>query len=628
MGRALAVAVAVGCCLGLVLPVGVAGAVEPSSSVGVATGKALRAGWYEDITGECSNVKDAVAGLFGSVTGGNGSLAFATGTGLVGATSAPAATSFGAQFLGTVGAGGAAVTAAQAAAVAAVGVTGFCTGLLGAQWITGKTPYVAPSYTGPFFSYNAGVIPCAQISGFVSAWEDGGSMCQRFSPAQAEYAQLYSQNQFGEVLFGNQNGWPWRFFTRTWAGTLGGTWQLVGEANSSYLSENSWPGIRSKDLIYELSCRSAALCAGVPNSSDGGSLFAGVGNQGETKQTAPVTGSFLNSGAVPTRLQARSYCQSPAGQTQLFNANGAWSEAGNTTAPAVNGDLCPAGWLKLTYNLDVSEMPSSARQSCGAAGLPVCVDLASIPTSPATSLISWVIPTYVQSNPVLRQCYLDGFTNCEATSADGITTVNNTVTNQTTNVTVGGPQQTVTQVLEPIRDAIATGPSPTTVPNTSPTTVAPTTVPATTVPVTSAPTTVPCGIACEGSDPEPPPGDNDSCFTEGYSWNPVSWVLVPIKCAFTWLFVPSGANWDSVTDDLDAMSDDAPLSWVVGASDLLTGSSVQFVRWSQADLPSFTVGGYTFDFASLDGAEAPTVVKVLLLIAVWILLAYAIVRFL
>jgi hypothetical protein len=83
-----------------------------------------------------------------------------------------------------------------------------------------------------------------------------------------------------------------------------------------------------------------------------------------------------------------------------------------------------------------------------------------------------------------------------------------------------------------------------------------------------------------------------------------------------------------VTADLDGLSDSPPLSWVVDGSQLLTGSSVQFVRWADADLPSFTVQGYTFDFASLDGAEAPTGVKVMLIIALWILLAYCVVRFL
>lgn len=38
------------------------------------------------------------------------------------------------------------------------------------------------------------------------------------------------------------------------------------------------------------------------------------------------------------------------------------------------------------------------------------------------------------------------------------------------------------------------------------------------------------------SDPSNPGGSN--CWGSGWSWNPVSWVYVPVKCALSWAFVP------------------------------------------------------------------------------------------
>lgn len=50
----------------------------------------------------------------------------------------------------------------------------------------------------------------------------------------------------------------------------------------------------------------------------------------------------------------------------------------------------------------------------------------------------------------------------------------------------------------------------------------------------------------EGPNPQNPPTDPDpevdpnsrSCFADAWSWNPVDWVYVPVKCALIWAFVP------------------------------------------------------------------------------------------
>lgn len=38
--------------------------------------------------------------------------------------------------------------------------------------------------------------------------------------------------------------------------------------------------------------------------------------------------------------------------------------------------------------------------------------------------------------------------------------------------------------------------------------------------------------------PKNPDAPNENCIASGWSWNPVDWVFVPVKCALTWAFVP------------------------------------------------------------------------------------------
>lgn len=42
-----------------------------------------------------------------------------------------------------------------------------------------------------------------------------------------------------------------------------------------------------------------------------------------------------------------------------------------------------------------------------------------------------------------------------------------------------------------------------------------------------------------GTNPSSNPGeDGQNCFAQGWSWNPVSWVMVPVQCSLQWAFVP------------------------------------------------------------------------------------------
>lgn len=121
----------------------------------------------------------------------------------------------------------------------------------------------------------------------------------------------------------------------------------------------------------------------------------------------------------------------------------------------------------------------------------------------------------------------------------------------------GTPQEVPTRLVpsgpdgQPIPDMIPgtpirPDPYPPTVPTTNPTTAptAPSTNP------TTNPTTAPSNppfptsgvnppIAPPGvPPPKNPDAPNENCIAQGWSWNPVDWVYIPVKCALTWAFIP------------------------------------------------------------------------------------------
>lgn len=74
--------------------------------------------------------------------------------------------------------------------------------------------------------------------------------------------------------------------------------------------------------------------------------------------------------------------------------------------------------------------------------------------------------------------------------------------------------------------------------------------------------------------PEPPvhvdgdPGVNQqNCLNGAVSWNPIDWVLVPVKCALTWAFVPKVAVETRITGMASNFDGKVPFAWFgVGTS--------------------------------------------------------------
>ncbi|MFT4287435.1 hypothetical protein [Nocardioides sp.] len=60
-----------------------------------------------------------------------------------------------------------------------------------------------------------------------------------------------------------------------------------------------------------------------------------------------------------------------------------------------------------------------------------------------------------------------------------------------------------------------------------------------------------------GSDP-----DSSDCWGEGWSWNPVSWVYVPTKCALKWAFVPQTSLQTRVEAIQGSYTTKPPFSWL------------------------------------------------------------------
>ena len=74
------------------------------------------------------------------------------------------------------------------------------------------------------------------------------------------------------------------------------------------------------------------------------------------------------------------------------------------------------------------------------------------------------------------------------------------------------------------------------------------------------------GVAAStaGSVCDSDPGDQgENCVGRDISWNPVSWVLVPTKCALTWAFVPGSSTFSTAQADIgDSLEDSSMGKWV------------------------------------------------------------------
>jgi len=92
----------------------------------------------------------------------------------------------------------------------------------------------------------------------------------------------------------------------------------------------------------------------------------------------------------------------------------------------------------------------------------------------------------------------------------------------------------------------------------------PSATPSTSGDPSGSPSASPPVIPESGTNPDPDPSDNAmECIGNTWTWNPISWVYAPVKCALLWAFVPQSGALDNVKDDIEISWNDTPIpTWV------------------------------------------------------------------
>jgi hypothetical protein len=57
-----------------------------------------------------------------------------------------------------------------------------------------------------------------------------------------------------------------------------------------------------------------------------------------------------------------------------------------------------------------------------------------------------------------------------------------------------------------------------------------------------------------------------------WSWNPIDWVYVPVKCALLWAFVPSAETQAALGNLGAGLADKVPFSWIGDAGTWVTAA--------------------------------------------------------
>lgn len=122
------------------------------------------------------------------------------------------------------------------------------------------------------------------------------------------------------------------------------------------------------------------------------------------------------------------------------------------------------------------------------------------------------------------------------------------------------------------------------------------------------------------------PGDAATlgeCFTfEGMSLtSPASWVRgigTMLACLGRWAFIPSDEQLDGFMADVELLTADPPLQWVVEGIDYVEGASFSFGTWDAVGPDCITVLGFESCPAEWDdGVSTPTWLVSLMLFGLW-----------
>lgn len=271
----------------------------------------------------------------------------------------------------------------------------------------------------------------------------------------------------------------------------------------------------------------------------------------------------------PRRMRSNLTCKRPLdGDIVTVSDTSEWWWDGEAQGPSNwTPQTCPNGYAPI--EVDVSRQ----RAVGGTTSAPEWVD-------DGDSVIQWEHDDDVIGNPDALQCWVVPFqlSNCPVHDPDP--------GNPAAPKRLGGPDgvpfpkdapTTKTDTIDDILDGITW---PDTDPRTNPTTTTSLVTTTTTATSTTTTTTIATddercpGPGCPTPEPPPDDGSGDSeCLPNGWGWfNPIEWVLKPVKCALLWFF------WDDhVADQFGELWGETADPWV----DAVTGT-VGGVEFSSA----------------------------------------------
>lgn len=507
--------------------------------------------------------------------------------------------SSGSTGLRIVGTSVAAIGGSATAKVALVGAGALCGSIWALSAIFGD-PW-AEAYEGPLLAMDSEPMrPCTEYEAVPGA--QPGDWC-----VQVEVPEVPPVNRItagsgqvttegGELTYGNRylplrrpdgslltgNGNPW----------LSGTWYPISSGTHvvpfACADPDNLCGVAPMGYVGTGAAQALNSPVPVVDQGDGlarwGSLIWVAQNSGMA--AVAYFDAERQSRGAQRRLAAESSCKRPGDGHETSELNYSATFWDDEEPPEWPSAGCPVGYAPTSFRL--------FRQTrSGGSWSP------SVWAHPQDSL-NWELPSNVQNNPTTLACFVVGATDCPMVEDPTNPAQQRVGGPSGLAVPVGAPMSS--EALDEVLRAVDV---PAEAPEDLPTfdeIVEP--VPQNpgdgTSPEQSCPGAPGCPSASTPEGPPPPEleGD-DGCWPSGWGWfNPLEWVLHPIKCALVWAF------WDQdAADEIAALGDEH--GWV----DLVTESSL---TTDSAAGPCIDMDAAEICTSEVLGVEAPPWVSALL----------------
>lgn len=124
-----------------------------------------------------------------------------------------------------------------------------------------------------------------------------------------------------------------------------------------------------------------------------------------------------------------------------------------------------------------------------------------------------------------------------------------------------------------------------------------------TAPPTTSTSTAPGPTEAPG-DAVQDPDSNRNCWANGWSWNPVDWVMTPVRCALEWAFVPRQSVVDTYLGNMRAVWAGSSLVSLLNVLQDAVGLTVNAGGCDGPEI-QFAVYGASYDGHPLSACDAP-----------------------